>query len=319
MSTAGSKVQDTAQEYQYSMPWVTPSGHEFTFYDTPDNERLLVKHASGSHLEFKSDGSIHLKAVKDVHTHTSVLSDQNGKAQGSDNTTNRSDRDYTWEVGGRLKIKCTELDFEVDTTARIKAATDIIMSGNNVQTKATETIALESEKSMYIDAKEMKERVVSRSNEVGTKETETGSTPIGGVNVMKVFGNTIIQNDDPNGGITIASKGYLNLVCGAERVDLIGKFTETPSADAISTFTTKVFPGVGVMNKSSVPGDVYFESTAGAYYVHAKGLSGSSTSKTDGYKQDVLLGNRTRTVASGLENVAITGTQTIKAAMIFLN
>ena len=46
MSTAGTKVQDTEkQEYQYSMPWVTPSGHEFTFYDTPDNERLLIKHS----------------------------------------------------------------------------------------------------------------------------------------------------------------------------------------------------------------------------------------------------------------------------------
>ena len=128
---------------------------------------------------------------------------------------------------------------------------------------------------------------------------------------MKVYGNTIIQNDDPNGGITIASKGYLNLVCGAERVDLVGKFTETPSKDAISTFTTKVFPGVGVMNKSTVPGDVYFESAAGAYYVYGKTLTGSSTSKTDGFKQDVLLGNRTRTVA-GLENIAITGTQTVK-------
>ena len=80
MSTAGTKVQDTAQEYQYSMPWVTPSGHEFTFYDTPDNERLLIKHSSGSHIEFKSDGAIFIKSVKDVHTHTSVLSDQNDKA-----------------------------------------------------------------------------------------------------------------------------------------------------------------------------------------------------------------------------------------------
>lgn len=318
MSTAGSKVQDTAQEYQYSMPWVTPSGHEFTFYDTPDNERLLVKHASGSHIEFKSDGSIHLKAVKDIHTHTSVLSDQNGKAQGADNSTTRSDRDYTWEVGGRLKIKCTELDFEVDTTARVKATTDLILSGNNVQTKATESIAMESEKSIYVDAKEMKERVVSRSNEVGSKEGESGSSPIGGINVMKVYGNTIIQNDDPNGGITIASRGYLNLVCGAERVDLIGKFTETPSQDAVSTFTTKVFSGIGPLNRSRVPGDTYYESAAGAYFAFAKSIPGSSQSPTDGYKQDILQGNRTRTVA-GLENIKITGTQTVKAAMIFLN
>lgn len=319
MSASGSKVQDSFQEYQYSVPWISPSGHEFSFYDTPLNERLVIKHSSGSHVEFKADGSVFIKAVKDLHTHTGALSDQNGNGgQGADSTTFRTDRDYTWEVGGRLKIKCTELDFETDTTARFRASTDLIFTGNNVQTKATEGIALEAEKSMYVDAKEMKERFVSRSTETGTKEGIKGRREDGGLNVMKVYGNTIIQNDDEKGGITIASKGYLNLVCGAERVDLVGKFTETPSTDAVSTFTTKVFPSTGVLDVSGVPGDVYFESAAGAYYGYGKSIGGSTTSPTDGFKQDVLTGNRTRTVA-GLENIAITGTQTVKAAMIFLN
>ena len=316
--TTGTKVQDEAQEYQYTLPWVTPAGHEFTFYDTPDNERLLIKHASGSHIEFKSDGAIFIKSVKDVHTHTSVLSDQNGKAEGGDRTTNRSDRDYTWEVGGRLKIKCSELDFEIGSTGRIIAGTDLVTEANNIITKGTESISMEAEKSMYIDAKEMKERVVSRSNEVGTKEGDSGDEEAGGVNIMKVYGNTVIQNDDPNGGITIASQGYLNLVCGAERIDLVGKFTETPSDEAESTFTTKVFASEGSMDVSSKPGDIYLESEAGAYYAYGKGTTGSSTSASDGFKQDVLNGNRVRTVA-GLENVNITGTQTIKAAIIYLN
>ena len=171
MSASGSKIQDSFQEYQYSKPWISPAGHEFSFYDTPNNERLVIKHSSGSHMEFKADGSVFIKAVKDLHTHSGALSDQNGTGgQGADSTTFRTDRDYTWEVGGRLKIKCTELDFEIDTTARVKAATDLILSGNNVQTKATEGIAMEAEKSMYVDAKEMKERFVSRSTETGTKE-----------------------------------------------------------------------------------------------------------------------------------------------------
>ena len=318
MSTAGTKVQDTAQEYQYSMPWVTPSGHEFTFYDTPDNERLIIKHSSGSHIEFKSDGAIFIKSVKDVHTHTSVLSDQNDKAEGADATTNRADRDYTWEVGGRLKIKCSELDFEIGSTGRIVAGTDLVTSANNIITKGTESISMEAEKSMYVDAKELKERVVSRSNEVGTKEGDNGSEEAGGINVMKVYGNTIIQNDDPTGGITIASAGYLNLVAGQERVDLVGKFTEEPSKEAISTFTTKVFATSGDLDVSGVPGDVYFESEAGAYYAYGKGTAGSTTSGSDGFKQDVKNGNRVRTVA-GLENINITGTQTVKAAMIYLN
>ena len=62
--SAGSKIKDDKQEYQYTIPWVTPGGHEFTFYDTPENERLVIKHSSGSRLEFKADGSVFLTAQK---------------------------------------------------------------------------------------------------------------------------------------------------------------------------------------------------------------------------------------------------------------
>ena len=55
---AGSKVEDDKQEYQYSMPFISPSGHELSFYETPDNQRVVLRHTSGSHIEFKSDGSV---------------------------------------------------------------------------------------------------------------------------------------------------------------------------------------------------------------------------------------------------------------------
>ena len=48
-STNGSKINDTEQEYQFSMPYVTPSGYEFSFYDTPENQRLVVKRQWFSH------------------------------------------------------------------------------------------------------------------------------------------------------------------------------------------------------------------------------------------------------------------------------
>ena len=312
--SAGSKIQDTAQEYQYSMPYVTPSGHEFSFYDTPENERLVIRHTSGSHIEFKADGSIFMKAVKDIHTHSSVLSGGGETSKGADNTTNRSDTDYTWDVGGRLRIKCADLDFEIGGTGRIIAGTDLITSANNVVTKGTESVSLEGQKSIYIDTKEMRERVVSRRQEAGSSESDGE----GGLNVLRVHGSTIIQNDDPTGGITIASAGYLNLVAGQERVDLVGKFTTKPSQEAVATYTTKVFESNGELDESSVPGDVHFESESGAYYRYATKNGSSSASGEDGYKEDVMNGNRNRTVA-GDENVNITGDQTIRAAMIYLN
>ena len=336
--SAGSKITDTKQEYQYSQPFVTPSGHEFSFYDTPGNQRLVIRHTSGSHVEFKADGSVFIKAAKDLHMHSSANSAGGGSGKEADNTTSRQDTDYTWNVGGRLRIKCSELDFEVDNSARIKAGTDMVVSANNMINKATESISLEGTKSLYFDTKELRERVVSRQTESGTKEGVSGSEPTGGVNIMKVYGNTIIQNDDPNGGITIASKGYLNLVAGAERIDIVGKFLPTPSTLGVSTFSQYVFPPTpkGPLDKSTKPGDYFFQSAAGAVKTYGTMIPGSSISPVDGLLETVTLGNHTQTVAVGNqtlsvlagmrtrivgknETVAITGEQTVTAKKIFLN
>ena len=108
-----------------------------------------------------------------------------------------------------------------------------MMTANNIETKAAENLALEGTKSVYMDTKEFGERTVSKRSEVGTFED---GTP-GGINVLNVHGNAVIQNNDPNGGITISSQGYLNLVAGQERVDITGMWTDTPSAEAVGTDT----------------------------------------------------------------------------------
>ena len=264
---AGTKIDDDKQEYQYSLPFVSPSGHELTFYDTPDNQRMVIKHTSGSHLEFKADGSVFIKAVTDIHTHGSVMSTTGSELKGSDSGTQRQDADQTWEIAGKLTIKCAALDFEIGSTGRILAGTDLIFSGNNVWTKATESISLEGQKSVYLDTKEMRERIVSRKTEAGT--FEDGAQ--GGMNIMNVYGNNIIQNDDPTGGITLSSKGYLNLVCGKERVDLVGMWTDRPSTQAIGTWTQKVFipEEAGALDVSIPGGDLYFESESTAHYRYA--------------------------------------------------
>ena len=339
---AGSKITDDAQEFQFSLPFVSPSGHEFSFYDTPDNQRLVIRHTSGSHMEFKADGSVFIKAVKDLHTHSSVASSQSAMAGGADNTTVRHDTDYTMEVAGRLRFKCDQLDFEIGSTGRIIAGTDLVLSSNNMINKATESISLEGTKSIYVDTKEMRERVQSRQTETGT--AGSAQTP-GGLNVMRVHGNTIIDNQDPNGGITIASAGYLNLVCGKERVDLIGQYNPLPSTMALGTFTQRVFPSKGVLDVSTRPGDYVFQSAGGASYTYSMLYPGSSLAQADGLNENVVLGNATKnvlvgneieTIAAGNqvlavgagnrtrvvglnETVAIAGIQKVTALKIFLN
>ena len=110
---------------------------------------------------------------------------------------------------------------------------------------------------------------------------------------MKVYGNTVIQNDDETGGITIASKGYLNLVCGKERVDLTGKFTEEPSEEALGTFTNLVYEPeqAGDLDVSKKPGDYIMKTDAGAYYKHGEKTKGSSEDEERGLFQEVTKGD----------------------------
>tara|TARA_R110001592_G_scaffold117850_1_gene320061 strand:- start:9837 stop:10811 length:975 start_codon:yes stop_codon:yes gene_type:complete len=323
--SAGSKIKDDKQEYQYTIPWVTPGGHEFTFYDTPENERLVIKHASGSRLEFKADGSVFLTAVKDMHTHASILSSQSESAQAADSTTIRYDTDLNLVVQGRLSIKAKSLDLECGEYVKSYAGTDFTIQGNNIIEKATEAISLEGTKAIHVDTKTYTERSVTHTTEEGTKED---GAP-GGLSILKVHGNALIQNDDPNGGITIASQGYLNLVAGKERVDLVGRYTDAPAGEAVSTFTQKVFAPApaGQQDRSTMPGDYYKETTAGASYNLATQTGGSSSSRTDGLQQVVTQGDMTQNVTAGNrertvgleENVLIGGKQTVRASQIFLN
>lgn len=341
---AGSKIKDDAQEYQYSIPFVTPSGHTLVYYDTPDNERVLLKHTSGSHIEFKADGSVFIKAVKDVHTHTSVASSTSDAERGADATTMRYDADTTINVTGRLRIKCSEFDLEVGDVARVKAGTDFTISGNNIIEKATESISMEATKSIYTDTKEERKRVVSTQSEIGTIEDGEGQT--GGLNVLNVHGNTVIKNEDPDGGITIASRGYLNLSCGQERVDLVGDYKfENLVAEQIGTWTQKVKvpTPAGAQNVSQPGGDYYFMSESSAAYSYAqqqvdpKYAPYGYVEEVDNgnFKSDVLLGDRedftsagnylqevslNRERAVGLnEIVNVDGIQQVRARRIFLN
>ena len=326
MAKAGSKIQDDKQEYQYTIPWVTPAGHEFTFYDTPENERLVLKHSSGSRLEFQADGSVFLTPHKDFHQHSSIVSSEGQEAKPADMSNLRYDTDLNLIVQGRLSIKCASLDLEVGESAKCYAGTDFTIQGNNIIEKATESIAMEGTKSIYVDTKEYRERSVTHKTEEGTMEN--GGK--GGISILNVHGNAVIQNDDPTGGITISSKGYLSLVAGTERVDIVGKWTPLPALEAVSTFTQKVYATKLPMpeDRSKVPGDYYFESQAGANYTYGTLLGSNTMFQGFGLSQNVvqgnmiqnvLLGNRLRNVLVGNENVVIGGIQKITALQIYLN
>lgn len=348
---AGSQIEDDKQEYQFSMPWVTPSGHEFSFYDTKDNQRLVLKHTSGSRIEFKTDGSIFMKAIKDFHFDSSVASSQQpgagggAGAGGGDNTTMRFEADLAIEVEGTFRIKANKIEIDSSETTKMISGTDTVITANNIIEKANENVAIEATKSVYVDCKDYRERSVSHQVEEGTQEAG-GGAPGGGINHMNVTGHFVIDNTDPKGSITIKSAGYLNLVCGQERVDIVGKYIPTPSALALGTFTTQVFiPTPPAPMNKSVLGDYIFNSQGGASYTYALTTPSSmiapgfglNTIVTTGNANRLVMvgndldtvtvgnqacqvgaGNRTRLVG-GNEVVTIAGIQKVTAAKIFLN
>lgn len=333
---AGSQIkQDKLPKQAESFCMVFPDGSEFRVYSHNENQQLVVAHSSGSLMEFKADGSVFINATKDIHTTTGILS------ADSDQTTSKTNTDFTWDVGGKLNIKCSELNFEIGSKAAIYAGTDFQITGNNIINKATEQVSIEAQKSIYLDAKEKKEKFVTQKQFIGTNET--GGR--GGLNVLNVHGNAIIQNDDPTGGITIAARGYMNLVCGQERIDLVGDYKyENLVAEQVGTWTQKVKrpQTPGPLNVSRPGGDYYFMSDSSAAYSYAQQQIDPKYAPygyveevlIGDFKSDVLIGNRedfttlnyTQFVGgnrvrnvTGTEVVDITGIQTIRANKIFLN
>ena len=311
----GSQIKDEEQEYQYSFPFVTPSGHEFTFYDTPKNERAILKHSTGSHIEFLADGSIQIRAAADIHQVQGIVSSAStGSDSGSDLSLQRVDTDYTLDVGGKLNIRCSELNFEVGSKGAINCGTDLELKANNILERATEAVDIESSKTVHIDTKEMKTSTVTTRNAEGTAESTSpwggGGSPTvlssgsaaGGYKTEHVKGHYVLKNDDPTGGITIVSAGYLNLICGQERLDLVGKYLPVGyTAEQRATWTQSVYMPMplGPLNVSQPGGDYYFQSQSSGMYRYAFGAMTSPLAGGAGFKEDVMFGNHMSTTLVG--------------------
>ena len=291
------QYEDTNQEYQHSFPQVWPDGTEFTVYTTPDNRRTILKHSSGSHIEFKNDGTVVIKAVKDLHINSSVNSSPvgDGNEDASASLWN-CESDLHINVAGKLSINCNTLDVSTEKDSRVYSGGDTVVKSNNFIQKADEQISLEPTKSMYVSTGEYRENIVTRTSEIGTP---LGGN-IGGQSTMKVNGHFVIENQDPKGGITIKSAGYTNILTAAERIDLTGNpgvvspvFDPTPFGVATYTHIVSPYPGP---TPKGIPGSVFFSCGPGPY-----------TKAINGPEVHGVLGPRTTTVLGGLDSLKVTG------------
>ncbi len=319
-----SKIRDDEgkQLYEESLPHVFPDGSEFSVYTSPENQRMVLRHTSGSHLEFKADGSVFIKAVKDLHINSSVASD----TEGEEASTIYVEGDMNYVTKGDFKIQCKNFDVSALENTRLHANGEMNTTANNTTMKSTEQMSIEPTKSLYISSKEMRESVASKTSAVGTS-LGAGGKPTGGVEITEVMGNAVIQNLDPKGGITIKSAGYLNIIAGAERVDVTGDIaalspTYINSVNGRATYTHLVRPNPGP-NPRGIPGSAYFECGPGGYTQNIVGpvvrnQTGVSLHNFIGPYTETYTAAKTKMVA-GIETATILGIYKVTAAKIFLN
>jgi len=316
---------DDKQEYQHSFPQVWPDGTEFSVYTTPDNRRTILKHSSGSHIEFKNDGTVVIKAVKDLHINSSVASSNIGDGN-SDATASQWDceSDLNLNVTGKLNISCDELNLEIKKSGAVNTSGDLVLSANNLIEKATEQISMEGTKSVYLSTGEFRENVVTRTSEIGT--LLGGNT--GGQSTMKVNGHFVIENQDPKGGITIKSAGYTNILTAAERIDLTGNPGVAlpvfdPTIFGVATYTHIVSPYPGPTPKG-IPGSAFFQCGPGPL---TEAIGGMMSTTVLGPRFTTVLGGKDTTSVTGIKTTNTTGPKIfncggpfiVTAPMIFLN
>ena len=324
------KIKDDGQEYQHVMPIMqSAGGHEIMMYDTEDDKKIIIRHASGAGIEFTDDGSIIFTAKKDIHIRSSR------DPAISNNSILKVDNDFSIDVAGDLQVKSKRAQFEGEDSFGCYSGGDLTMKGNNVVNFGKENISIESRKSLYIDTQELRERTVTRQSEIGSQEGPGGSNiaPLGGANEINVMGNTIIRNNNPAGGITIQSAGYLNFVCGAERVDVTGNpavaaaaLTANASAGTINpyfaylegraTYTHNVYPNPGPQPAAAIlpPGSAYFRTPGG--YRHDCAIS--YTLNTLGLRLENHTGFYKR-FTKGQELVTVNGPRIVIAKPLILN
>jgi len=95
------------QNYRY----VTPSGHIIEYNDTPEQERILVKHNSGTGINMGPDGSVIVSSKERVD----VISENHTLTVGNDgvlnydgNLTLKVAGDFNVEVGGEYNVKSSK-------------------------------------------------------------------------------------------------------------------------------------------------------------------------------------------------------------------
>ena len=101
-------LDQTSAEYPFNQVRRTISGHVTEFDDTPGRERILIKHKSGTGLEFQPDGTILLYSSKNTVRVTAgdekIIIEGDGDIAYHGNLKLRVDGNFDLDVGGDFNV-----------------------------------------------------------------------------------------------------------------------------------------------------------------------------------------------------------------------
>ena len=105
-------------QFPYSQVWETAGGHIIELDDTKQNERILIKHATGAGIEIKPDGTVFISSVNDVHL--STKNDLHAVVEGNAN----------WTYNGDLSVKVAgDYNLEAGNYTRVIASDELVDIG----------------------------------------------------------------------------------------------------------------------------------------------------------------------------------------------
>jgi hypothetical protein len=143
-----------AARYPYNRAIVTRSGHIIEIDDTPDNERLHVRHSKGSYVEINKDGRMIIKSVddsfdivgKDKNIH--IEGNANIKVKGNMNsivdgkTTITGKNDIVLASEGKISINgVLGVDISAGTSINVKSPGGLIQTEGSFTTIGTVSMA----------------------------------------------------------------------------------------------------------------------------------------------------------------------------------
>ncbi|AGS81101.1 baseplate hub subunit and tail lysozyme [Caulobacter phage Cr30] len=144
--------------YPYNKTFRSESGHLLEIDDTPNSERLLQYHTSGTYQEIEADGRKVVKVIGD--NYTIVAQDDNLYVQGNVNVFVNGDTNlkvsgscvsqiagnFTQEVSGELRLKANGIRMESSGDINLKVSGNLNQSASEINLKASGNLNADASK-----------------------------------------------------------------------------------------------------------------------------------------------------------------------------